>query len=339
METHAQKNLEHIKQRLSWLEETAEGVLYCYPASFNFVMVSKVGTSIQLSYADKSLKTPYVQSSLDLVDPLQITSLSIQVMLLSLLWQRHPQTAYVAGFGAGRLPWMLNHWLPDIQVECTDIEPKTAAIASLFFGVEFTAQLRLTLQDARTYLVAQASTKRYDLIIVDVALGNGYTPYSLVTQEFFRLCQQHLSAEGVLVLNCLPDDRFVIYKLQTLQSVFKTTYACTTQANQLVANTILFATAQANVSNDELLQRSQVLQQTLHPSFSFPNHLVRLCQGNELLQRYFEPIPTSAYLWDSAPPPHYFDALPPLHPLRMPVADDVICPCGSGRTFITCHGL
>jgi spermidine synthase len=327
-----------LKERLHWLQSVASGIVYCHPSDFNFVLVEKNHTTVQLSYPDHTLETPFVQSSLDLANPLQLTAVSAQVMLLGLLWQIWPQRIYVGGFGAGRLPWLLHYWFPDAVIQGTDIEPQIRDVSTLFFGIELTNRLQLATADCRRHLASTVSAQPYDLIFIDIAHGNGYMPYSLVTHEFFELCRRQLSEQGVLIINTVPGDRYIAYKMQTLRCTFPTLYVCDTQDNKLIANRILFAMNQPALSQAVLQQRATHLDASLAPTFSFREQGRRLQSGDPLLETYFDEVPTAPLLRDDHPPAGYFDELTTLKPLRLPLRAGLICPCGSGRSFSNCHG-
>ena len=42
------------------------------------------------------------------------------------------------------------------------------------------------------YLEQKKCLDKYDIIMIDVAFGDGYMSYNLATQEFYQLCDRHL---------------------------------------------------------------------------------------------------------------------------------------------------
>lgn len=91
-------------------------------------------------------------------------------------------------------------------------------VARRFFGVEQDARLRMAIEDGRVWLERHAT--RYDLILLDVFLDNGYLPYRMATREFFTLRRARLQPGGVLVMNLLAGDSWTARKAQTSAAVF-----------------------------------------------------------------------------------------------------------------------
>jgi hypothetical protein len=56
------------------------------------------------------------------------------------------------------------------------------------------------VDDGRDFLTQQPASTLYDRIVVDV-FGANDIPARLCTEEFFRLCRQHLTEHGVCVVN------------------------------------------------------------------------------------------------------------------------------------------
>ena len=134
----------------------------------------------------------WVQSILNLNDPIYLIFPYTQAMMLTLLWNSQPKKIYIAGFGGGSIPQVLHHYLPEVIIECTEVDANILSIAQNFFGVELNDRLRVKIQDGREYLEQKKCLDKYDIIMIDVAFGNGYMSYNLATQEFYQLCDRHL---------------------------------------------------------------------------------------------------------------------------------------------------
>ncbi|NMC45599.1 MAG: fused MFS/spermidine synthase, partial [Chloroflexi bacterium] len=107
--------------------------------------------------------------------------------------------------------------------------------------------LTVYIQDARVGL--HRMDKQYQLISID-AYRPPYIPAHLTTVEFFREVYDHLSEDGVLVINVarMGEDRRLVDALATtIQRVFPSVYACDVPDT---FNTILYAThALSDVEN------------------------------------------------------------------------------------------
>jgi spermidine synthase len=236
----------------------------------------------------------------------------------------------MAGLGGGRLPLLLHHHLPATHIDCTDIDPAIVTIAKGFFGIRPDHRLHVAIEDGRQWLAN--STTRYDLILLDAFLDNGYSPYRMTTSEFFQLCRSRLLPGGVVVINVLASDPFVAAKAHTLAAAFPHLYSFTDPGE----NIILFATAGSELDSGQLQSRAAKLD-AIH-AFSFPFRELggRLTVG---LGDLNEAAVSAPLLTDAEPPPGYFDNLPSFNAPFSQVDPDLPCPCGSGQRFSACHGV
>ena len=297
-------NLQAIQQRLAWLQAQADGILYCEPSGVHFVIVRKDKYQVRLALVEKiNLNTDLVQSVLNLNNPLDLVSAYTQAMLLSLVWKPEPQKIYIAGFGGGRIPLVLHHYFPDSAIECADIEPTAPAVAQKFFGVQFNDKLQLVIQDGREYLEQKNQDIQYDIIMTDVFLGSGYMPQGLGTKEFYQLCEQHLSRDGVIAVNLLQRDEFYAEKVKTIQSVFAQIYICLW--NQV--NSIIIATNSSAIDKNEIMARVNYLQDYHQFSFSLADRAVEIEVGKELSE-IVPNLDKAQVLRDESPPAGYFNS-------------------------------
>ena len=323
-----------IRQRLRWLEDIPPGTIFFEPSGLHFIVVEKINNELSLILLEQvNFTSKLVQSCLDIDNPLYLVAPYAQAAMLGLAWSREPQRIYLAGFGGGRIPLVLHHYFPKTIIECTEIDPTLIEVATKFFGVQLDERLRVTCQDGREYLVQCSQDIKYDLMFIDVVLGNGYFPYSLSTQEFYELCQSHLSPEGVVVVNLLNQGSFYSEKVKTIQSVFKYVYLCPLE----VGNTIIIGTNGTFIDESELISRVQSLQE--HHQFPFPflERAQDVKMGSQLSE-YMPDIEQAQILTDTSPPDQYFDDLPSFNTLFAKVGRDNPCPCGSGKEFQYCHG-
>lgn len=290
-------------QRLEWLDDQPDGVLYSEPAGSYSTVVTKRGTQVRLTLVQEdNRQADLIQSRLDLRDPLHLVSAYSQAVMLSLAWNSQPARIYMIGLGGGRIPAVLHHYLPQVTIECAEIEPSVVDAAVRFFGLQVDQRLTIALQDGRDYLAGRDPHVQYDLLIVDAVLRNGFMPYSLVTEEFYGLCQAHLSPDGVIAVNLLRNYPFFAEKIKTFQRAFEYVYLCTVSGG----NAVLFATQTNGLDAQELVQRSKALQ-TRH-DFSFPllKHALATQSGPAL----YENVPglsAAQSLRDSSRPEGYLD--------------------------------
>ncbi len=199
------KNRQAIMARLQPLQEAEEGTLYAELHGAYFVIVTKGEGNIRLWLLDpQHPDSGVMQSEMRLDDPLALYDDYTQAAMLGLLWQPQPTRVYVAGLGGGCVPLVLHHYFPTVKIDCTEIEPAIIAMATAYFGLEVDERLQVALADGREWLAAQHEP--YDFMFVDVFLDRGYVPYRMSTVEFYTLCRQRLTTDGVLVANFLASD-------------------------------------------------------------------------------------------------------------------------------------
>lgn len=325
-----QANEAAIRQRLQPVVAAKDGTLCAEPAGVHFVTVTKRGRELRLWLIEQVRpSTGVIQSELHLDDPLRLADAYTQAAMLGLLWQPTPRRAYVAGFGAGRVPMVLHHHFPALHIQCTDIDPTVVAMAAKYFGVQPDARLQVAIADGRAWLAQQPPAQRFDFLYVDAFLDNGYVPYRLSTLEFFTLCRARLTPDGVLVVNLLYDDPYMADRLATVAAAFDSVTVCPLGED----NDVLFATASPPVDKELLIQRAKEVQAAQHFRFPFVQHALALQPAAEVLPRR-----PATVLRDDAPPAGYFDALPAFDTAFSTVAPELPCPCGSGLAFSACHG-
>jgi spermidine synthase len=144
--------------------------------------------------------------------------------------------ALVLGMGAGSSIITTRAAAPDIEVDAVEIDPVVVHAAREYFGLQpDDATLRIHVADARPWLDSHMET--YDIVQVDLYHGGLYVPFYLTTVEFYQKVRDHLSEEGVLMLNVcdIGDKREILNAyVATLQQVFPTVAAMTGGASHIV---------------------------------------------------------------------------------------------------------
>jgi len=160
--TWRDENYAKILQRLNWLEKEPIGPIYKIKTGLHDILIMKVGTQIRLKFLDPVANE--IISRIDISQPLNLLAPYTRGLMLSLIWVTMPRKVYVLGFGGGRVPMLLHHYFPTVEIQSTDIEPAIKDIATRFFGIEFDHRLKLTIQDGRKYLEQYDTIIRYDII-------------------------------------------------------------------------------------------------------------------------------------------------------------------------------
>lgn len=144
----------------------------------------------------------------------------------------------IIGLAAGTTARQSTAVFGPIEIDGYEIDPRIVAVGQKFFDMNL-PNLNVIITDGRWGLAH--SSKRYDVISID-AYRPPYIPWHLTTLEFFEMVSQHLTHDGVMVLNVgrAPDDRQLIAALySTISHVFPSVHIMDIP---LTFNTILYAT-------------------------------------------------------------------------------------------------
>ena len=133
-----------------------------------------------------------------------------------------PIDVIVLGGGSGTMGRMLRglHQSAIGEVVCVEIDPVVASLHEQF-GWRPESPDRMVVGDGRVAL--RASTKRFDLVILDAYSHQIAIPTHLATVEFFRLVRDRLKPQGVFAINVsVPDieGRLMGSLVKTLGEVF-----------------------------------------------------------------------------------------------------------------------
>ncbi len=122
------------------------------------------------------------------------------------------QRIAIIGLAAGTSARQAAAIYPQARVDGYEIDPSIVEVANRYFGMTELPNLNVFVQDGRYGLAHSPHT--YDIIAVD-AYRPPYIPWHMTTREFFQIAVDHLSEQGVLVINVgrAPNDRRLIEDL------------------------------------------------------------------------------------------------------------------------------
>lgn len=102
----------------------------------------------------------------------------------------------VLGMGTGTYAKQCMKYFDNVNVEGVEIDQKITDLATEYFALP--ESVPVTTYDGRAYL--QAVDKKYDVIMVD-AYQDITIPFQMSSVEFFTLVQEHLTEDGIMVVN------------------------------------------------------------------------------------------------------------------------------------------
>ena len=110
--------------------------------------------------------------------------------------ERDSLDVLMLGVGAGTYASQCKHYFDNVQVEGVEIDGKITELANTYF--EMPQDVKVTTYDGRAFL--EVSDQKYDVIFVD-AYQDITIPFQMSSVEFFTLVRDHLSEDGVMVVN------------------------------------------------------------------------------------------------------------------------------------------
>lgn len=129
----------------------------------------------------------------------------------------------ILGMGSGTYAGQCRKYFPQAVVEGVEIDKKITDLAREFF--ELPKDIRVTTYDGRAYL--HASDEKYDVIMVD-AYQDITIPFQMSSAEFFHEVREHLTGDGVMVVNMnmksQEEGSINEYLSDTIASVFPQVY-------------------------------------------------------------------------------------------------------------------
>jgi spermidine synthase len=128
----------------------------------------------------------------------ELTGMYYDYAMAAPLMTASPETAdiLVLGMGTGTYAKQCMTYFSGVTAEGVEIDEKITALAHRYF--ELPEEVNVTTYDGRAFLAACG--KMYDVILVD-AYQDITIPFQMSSVEFFRLVKEHLSENGVMVVN------------------------------------------------------------------------------------------------------------------------------------------
>lgn len=110
--------------------------------------------------------------------------------------EKENSNVLILGMGTGTFARQCRTYFGEVDIEGVEIDEKIIGLSHEYFDLP--EEIRVTAYDGRAYL--NAVDKRYDVIMVD-AYQDITIPFQMSTEEFFTMVKEHLTEDGVMVVN------------------------------------------------------------------------------------------------------------------------------------------
>lgn len=190
-----------------------------------------------------------VQSLMNITDSGKLLNPVSHILVAGISLFDHVDRLLNLGLGGGSIERFIWQYFPEITIDSVESSEVIIHIAREFFCIPDTAPIfHSTAEQFFTTTCAQ-----YQIILCDIFSGQSH-PDCLYQSHFYQYCQQHLSADGIIIINLTPEDeRDLLDILLPLRLSFAHTYLYEVDDH---SNIIIFA------ANNHLKERS------VHPRHS-----------------------------------------------------------------------
>ena len=156
----------------------------------------------------------------------------------------------VLGNGTGTYATQCTRYFENVNISGVEIDQKITDLAVQYF--ELPESVEVTTYDGRAYL--NTIQEKYDVIMVD-AYQDITIPFQMSSVEFFELVKEHLTDDGVMVVNMnmrgTEEGNINQYLADTISKVFSTIYTADVPGT---TNRELFASNNADMT--EVFERN-----------------------------------------------------------------------------------
>lgn len=139
------------------------------------------------------------------------------LIMHSLLINPYPSNILVVGLGGGVIPREMEKYASNSKVDVIEIDPEVLKVAQEYFFFKEKDNLKVHIGDA--FDVVKSINKIYDMIIIDVFLTN-YTPFHIMSREFFKSVFDILADDGVVAVNMANSHPSFYSQINTIRDVF-----------------------------------------------------------------------------------------------------------------------
>jgi spermidine synthase len=195
------------------------------------------------------------------------------------------QRIAIVGLAAGTTARQATAVYGGIPIDGYEIDPKIVEVGRKYFAMTM-PNLNVYVVDGRWGL--EHSPYKYDIIAVD-AYRPPYIPPHLTTQEFFQICADHLTENGVLAINVgrAPKDRRLINDLAaTIRTVLPSTHVIDIPNT---FNSMLYATNQPTTTDNLGANLRTLTADPLSPPL--------LLTAAQVAYSYLQPDPTGGEVY------------------------------------------
>ncbi len=166
------------------VKETDNSVILSTNVLFGVQSIMKKDDSLTGMYYDYAMAAPLM------------AKIPVQMPLVAGTNDKESAEMLILGMGTGTFASQCLKYFDNMNIEGVEIDEKITNLAETYFNLP--EDVEVVTYDGRAYL--QAIDKKYDVIMVD-AYQDITIPFQMSSLEFFTLVKEHLTENGVMVVN------------------------------------------------------------------------------------------------------------------------------------------
>jgi spermidine synthase len=186
-----------------------------YDTLYNSLTIERRGTQVELRA--KSREGEYLESAVDLADPLNLVVPYTRSLYGGLFFQPKPEKVLMIGLGGAGFHRLFMAAYPAVLLQSVELDPKVVELTRKGMYFTPTENSPIATVDGRQFV--KRSREKWDWLILDAFRG-GFVPPHLKTQEFYQECAARMSDQGVFITNLHSGTELYYADLKTLRTVF-----------------------------------------------------------------------------------------------------------------------
>lgn len=235
-------------------------MLFSWRSKDSNTMSSQVSISEKNGVRSLHLGNDIVQSSMLVKNPYELVLAYTRTVMTALLFHDQPKRVSIIGLGGGSLSKFFYKNFDNTQVINIEINDQVIRMAQQHFALpEQSHQFKTILGDGIEYI--EKYKNHSDYLILDAYGADGILP-EFCTIGFYRECLEHLTENGILIINLWGSDRSFDTYSARIRTVFSgKTLILPAEKN---GNVIIFAfkKEQENPSWESLRTKAQDFNKT-----------------------------------------------------------------------------
>lgn len=164
--------------------------------------------------------------------------ISMSLAVSSLTSIKTDREALVIGLGGGGLCTFLAHCFPKLRITAVEIDKEMLKIATEYFGLIQTENLKVEIEDGIKFLLDSAENQRkFDAILFDVdnkdvSLGMSCPPKQFIEYSVLNTVVQTLTNDGLFILNLVVRNQALRQDvIDNLKNIFKFVSSCSLESD------------------------------------------------------------------------------------------------------------